>query len=93
MLVEEPVYETIFDARDGNLPSLCIVHTKGPIRTVPVRSVTQFAVQFREVLLEMKTKVLEFGRTFLPARESKPTVPESGSTEINGHASHHQPNV
>ncbi len=93
MLVQKPVNETIFDARDDDISSLRIVHAKGKIGTVPVRSVTQFAMQFREVLLKMKTKVFKLCGSFLPTSESKPTMPESRYTEINGHASHHQPNL
>lgn len=93
MIVEKPVDEAVPDARDDDLPSLRIVHAKGQIRTVPICSVTQFTVQFREVLLKMKAKMLQFWRVFLPSDESKPAMPESGYTEINGHAAHHQPDV
>lgn len=93
VLVEKPVHETVSDARNSNFASLRVVHAKGEVRTMLVRSVTQFTVQCSKVLLHMKTKMLKIGRTLLPSHESKPATPESGYTEIHGHTSHHQPDL
>ncbi len=72
------MHETISDARDRNFSSLRVVHAEGTIKAMPVRSVTQFTVQLREILLQMEAEVLQLGRALLPALKPLPAAPESG---------------
>jgi len=78
MLVKQSVHEAILDARNGNIPSLGVVHTEGTIGAVFVGVIHQFTMHFFEISFQVVAEVFEFCCALFSTHKSLPTMPEGG---------------